>query len=54
MKRLFIVLVSVLTTCSSIYVSAEETGTPVKQEYAPLEKKRPIYPYVSQFNGIEG
>ena len=54
MKRLFIVLVAVLTTCSSMYVSAEETGTPVNQEYAPLEKKAPIYPCVTQFNGIEG
>ena len=34
--------------------SAEETDTPLNQEYAPLEKKAPIYPYVTQFNGIEG
>ena len=54
MKRLLIVLVAVVTACVSIYVSAEETDMPVNQEYAPLEKKRPIYPYVSQFNGIEG
>ena len=38
MKRLFIVLVAVLTTCSSMYVSAEETDTPVNQEYAPFKK----------------
>ena len=37
-----------------MYVSGEETDTPVNQEYAPLEKKAPIYPYVTQFNGIEG
>ena len=54
MKRSIIVLVAVLTTCSSMHTSAEETGTPVTQEYAPLEKKAPIYPYVTQFNGIEG
>jgi len=54
MTRLFIVLVAVLTTGFSMYTSAEETDTPVNQEYAPLEKKAPIYPYVSQFNGIEG
>ena len=54
MNRLFTVLVAVLTTCSSMHVSAEEIGTPVNQEYAPLEKKAPIYPYVTQFNGIEG
>ena len=54
MKRLLIVLIAVLTTCSSMIVSAEETDMPVNQEYAPLEKKAPIYPYVTQFNGIEG
>jgi hypothetical protein len=54
MTRLFIVLVAVLTTGFSMYISAEETDTPFNQEYAPLEKKAPIYPYVSQFNGIEG
>ena len=54
MKRLFTVLVAVLTACSPMYVSAEETDAPVNQEYAPLEKKAPIYPYVTQFNGIEG
>ena len=42
MKRLLIVLVDVLTTCSSMYVSTEETATPVNQEHAPFEKKRPI------------
>lgn len=26
----------------------------LNQEYAPLEKKAPVYPYVSQFNGVEG
>ncbi len=54
MKRSFTVLVALLATCNSIYVMAEETDTPVNQEYAPLEKKAPIYPYVTQFNGIEG
>jgi len=54
MTRLSIVLVAVVTAWSSTYVSAEETDMPVNQEYAPLEKKAPIYPYVSQFNGIEG
>ena len=54
MKRSFTVLVALLATCTSIYVMAEETDTPVDQEYAPLEKKAPIYPYVTQFNGIEG
>ncbi len=54
MKRSFTVLVALLATCTSIYVMAEETHTPVNQEYAPLEKKAPIYPYVTQFNGIEG
>ena len=54
MKPLSIVLVAVVTACVSVYVSAEATDMPVNQEYAPLEKKRPIYPYVSQFNGIEG
>ena len=54
MKRLFLVLAAVLTACSSMYLSAEETDTPLNQEYAPLEKKAPIYTYVTQFNGIEG
>ena len=54
MKRLFTVLAAVLVAYSSMFVSAEETCTPVNQEYAPLEKKAPIYPYVTQFNGIEG
>ena len=54
MTRLSIVLVAVVTAWSSTYVSAEETDMPVNQEYAALEKKAPIYPYVSQFNGIEG
>ncbi len=54
MKRLFLVLAAALTACSSMYLSGEETDTPLNQEYAPLEKKAPIYPYVTQFNGIEG
>nr|ADI16700.1 hypothetical protein [uncultured gamma proteobacterium HF0010_05D02] len=54
MKRSFTGLVALLATCTSMYVMAEETDTPVNQEYAPLEKKAPIYPYVTQFNGIEG
>lgn len=54
MKRSFTGLVALLATCASMYVMAEETDTPVNQEYAPLEKKAPIYPYVTQFNGIEG
>ena len=54
MKRSSTVLVALLATCTSMYVMAEETDTPVDQEYAPLEKKAPIYPYVTQFNGIEG
>ena len=54
MKRSFLVFFAVLTAWSSMYVSGEETDTPVNQEYAPLEKKAPIYPYVTQFNGIEG
>ena len=54
MKRSFTVLVALLATCTTMYVMAEETDTPVNQEYAPLEKKAPIYPYVTQFNGIEG
>ena len=54
MKRSFLVLVAVLTAWSSMYVRAEDTDIPVNKEYAPLEKKAPIYPYVTQFNGIEG
>ena len=54
MKRSFTVPVALLATCTSMYVMAEETNTPVNQEYAPLEKKAPIYLYVTQFNGIEG
>jgi len=54
MNRLFTILVAGLIAWSSMYATAEETDTPVNQEYAPLKKKRPIYPYVSQFNGIEG
>ena len=54
MKRLFLVLAAALIACSSMYLSAEETDTPLNQEYAPLEKKAPVYPYVTQFNGIEG
>ena len=54
MKRSIVVLVAAVTACASLYVSAEETDTALNQEYAPLEKKAPIYPYVTQFNGIEG
>ena len=54
MKRSIVILVALATACASLYVSAEETDMPVNQEYAPLEKKAPIYPYVTQFNGIEG
>ena len=54
MKRSIVVLVALATAFASLYVSAEETDTPLNQEYAPLEKKAPIYPYVTQFNGIEG
>ncbi len=54
MKSSFLVLAAALIACSSMYLSAEETDTPLNQEYAPLEKKAPIYPYVTQFNGIEG
>ena len=55
MKRSIIVLVAVLTISATMYVTAGETADkPVNQEYAPLEKKAPIYPYVTQFNGIEG
>ena len=54
MTRSFTGLVALLATCTSMYVMAEETDTLVNQEYAPLEKKAPIYPYVTQFNGIEG
>ena len=54
MNRLFTILVAGLIAWSSMCATAEETDTPVNQEYAPLKKKRPIYPYVSQFNGIEG
>ena len=54
MKRSFTGPVALLATCTSMYVMAEETDTLVNQEYAPLEKKAPIYPYVTQFNGIEG
>ena len=54
MKRSIVVLVAAVTACAAMYVSAEETDIPLNQEYAPLEKKAPIYPYVTQFNGIEG
>ena len=54
MTRSFTGLVALLATCTSMYVMAKETDTPVNQEYAPLEKKAPIYPYVTQFNGLEG
>ena len=53
MKRSFLVLVFVLTACSSMSLVAQN-DTPLNQEYAPIEKKAPIYPYVTQFNGIEG
>ena len=33
---------------------AADENTVLNQEYAPLEKTAPIYPHVSQFNGIEG
>ena len=54
MKRSLLVLTAVLTISRSMYVSGEETDTPLNQEYAPLEKKAPIYPHITQFNGIEG
>ena len=54
MKRSLIVLTAALTISRSMYVSGEETDTPLNQEYAPLEKKAPIYPHITQFNGIEG
>lgn len=33
---------------------AADENTVLNQEYAALEKKAPVYPYVSQFNGVEG
>ena len=33
---------------------AADENTLLNQEYAPLEKKAPVYPYISQFNGVEG
>ena len=33
---------------------AADENTVLNQEYAALEKNAPIYPHVSQFNGIEG
>ena len=40
------------------YLAAQADATKdhlaLNQDYAPLEKSPPVYPYVSQFNGIEG
>lgn len=33
---------------------AADENTALNQEYVALEKKAPVYPYVSQFNGVEG
>lgn len=54
MKRLLMVLVAVLTVAPSMYVSGEETDTPLNQDYAPLKKDPPIYPNISQYEGLTG
>jgi hypothetical protein len=49
--RLGTIVVALLAACGSL---AHADSKLPDQEYAPLEKKAPVYPHVSQFNGIEG
>ena len=58
MKAVFFLLgLAGLLSVAGYSAAQDETAdgnTVLNQEYAPLEKKAPVYPYVSQFNGIEG
>ena len=49
--RLGTIVVALLAVCGS-FVHADSKLP--DQEYASLKKKAPVYPHVSQFNGIEG
>ena len=49
--RLGTILVVLLTAWGAF---AQADSKLPDQEYAPLKKKAPVYPHVSQFNGIEG
>ncbi|MDB2654595.1 energy transducer TonB [Luminiphilus sp.] len=51
MMRLGTIVVALLAVCDSF---AHADSKLPDQEYAPLKKKAPVYPHVSQFNGIEG
>ena len=54
MKRLLIVLGIAFLTCRPLYLGAQEVNVSGDQEYEPLQKVQPLYPSVSQWNGIEG
>ena len=54
MRQLAGVFASVVLIGWSMLASPEQTEVPFNQEYAPLEKKAPVYPHVSRFNGITG
>ena len=49
--RLGNILVALLTVSGAFALADSELP---EQEYAALDKKAPVYPHVSQFNGIEG
>ena len=51
MMRLGNILVALLTVSGAFALADSELP---EQEYAALDKKAPVYPHVSQFNGIEG
>jgi hypothetical protein len=57
MREFFYSTVLVWFLTLSISASAEGVAAGdavLNQDYAPLEKNPPVYPHVSQFNGIEG
>ena len=57
MREIFYSTVLVWFLTLSISASAEGVAAGdavLNQDYAPLEKNPPVYPHVSQFNGIEG
>ena len=54
MKRLLIALGVAFLTCLPLSLGAQEVSAAGDQEYEPLQKILPLYPSVSQWNGIEG
>jgi hypothetical protein len=54
MHYLATVVVVITFAMGSMNTNAQDIEPSINQDYGPLKKKAPIYPYVTQFNGIEG